>query len=379
VRGRVQEKPEEIPEIATLEGKTLTRFVRGSLFGGPLGRLAELKFAMGTSMFLVAFIFALFLSAIMFVLQVSLIYAVLGTVFFILIQYLVGPAIVARSTRLRYLEKGENPWLEKTVKELAEKAGLPMPKLAIVPDETPNAFVFGRTAKNATLAVHEGLLKKLNRDEVRGVIGHELGHIKHKDFIVMTVLSALPLLAYIVARASWEAGRWTPASKKKEASGVKAAFFAVATISYIVYIVTLLCVRGLSRLREHYADAYSAYLTGSPRSLQSALAKITYGLSLSPKPPSGARPFYIGDPATAKLEISAIMEKKTEYDLDKDGVLDERELELAMEKEAQSTWTKINTWFSTHPPTFKRILLLREIETEMESGRLTVDRIYEEI
>jgi heat shock protein HtpX len=379
VRGRVQEKPEEISEIATLEGKTLTRFVRGSLFGGPLGRLAELKFAMGTSMFLVAFIFALFLSAIMFVLQVSLIYAVLGTVFFILIQYLVGPAIVARSTRLRYLEKGENPWLEKTVKELAEKAGLPMPKLAIVPDETPNAFVFGRTAKNATLAVHEGLLKKLNRDEVRGVIGHELGHIKHKDFIVMTVLSALPLLAYIVARASWEAGRWTPASKKKEASGVKAAFFAVATISYIVYIVTLLCVRGLSRLREHYADAYSAYLTGSPRSLQSALAKITYGLSLSPKPPSGARPFYIGDPATAKLEISAIMEKKTEYDLDKDGVLDERELELAMEKEAQSTWTKINTWFSTHPPTFKRILLLREIETEMESGRLTVDRIYEEI
>jgi heat shock protein HtpX len=379
VRGRVQEKPEEIPEIATLEGKTLTRFVRGSLFGGPLGRLAELKFAMGTSMFLVAFIFALFLSAIMFVLQVSLIYAVLGTVFFILIQYLVGPAIVARSTRLRYLEKGENPWLEKTVKELAEKAGLPMPKLAIVPDETPNAFVFGRTAKNATLAVHEGLLKKLNRDEVRGVIGHELGHIKHKDFIVITVLSALPLLAYIVARASWEAGRWTPASKKKEASGVKAAFFAVATISYIVYIVTLLCVRGLSRLREHYADAYSAYLTGSPRSLQSALAKITYGLSLSPKPPSGARPFYIGDPATAKLEISAIMEKKTEYDLDKNGVLDERELELAMEKEAQSTWTKINTWFSTHPPTFKRILLLREIETEMESGRLTVDRIYEEI
>jgi heat shock protein HtpX len=379
VRGRVQEKPEEIPEIATLEGKTLTRFVRGSLFGGPLGRLAELKFAMGTSMFLVAFIFALFLSAIMFVLQVSLIYAVLGTAFFILIQYLVGPAIVARSTRLRYLEKGENPWLEKTVKELAEKAGLPMPKLAIVPDETPNAFVFGRTAKNATLAVHEGLLKKLNRDEVRGVIGHELGHIKHKDFIVITVLSALPLLAYIVARASWEAGRWTPASKKKGASGVKAAFFAVATISYIVYIVTLLCVRGLSRLREHYADAYSAYLTGSPRSLQSALAKITYGLSLSPKPPSGARPFYIGDPATAKLEISAIMEKKTEYDLDKNGVLDERELELAMEKEAQSTWTKINTWFSTHPPTFKRILLLREIETEMESGRLTVDRIYEEI
>ena len=78
----------------------------------------------------------------------------------------------------------------------------------------------------------------------------------------------------------------------------------------------------------------------------------------------------------AKQEIQTIMEKKEEYDLNKDGVLDERELELAMEKEAKSTWTKINTWFATHPPTFKRILLLHEIEEEMESGRYTNDRVY---
>jgi heat shock protein HtpX len=277
------------------------------------------------------------------------------------------------------LEKGENPWLETTVKELADKTGIPMPKLAIVPDKTPNAFVFGRTAKSATLAVHEGLLTNLNKEEVRGVIGHELGHIKHKDYIVMTVLSALPLLAYLIARGTWEAGRWAPASRKKEEGSVKAAFFAIAIISYLVYIISLLCVMGLSRMREHYADAYSAYVTGSPRSLQSALAKITYGLSLSPKPPSGVRAFYIGDPAMAKLEISSIMDKKAEYDLDKDGVLDERELELAMEKEAKSTWAKINTWFSTHPPTFKRILLLREIEQEMESGRYTSDSVYAHI
>jgi heat shock protein HtpX len=345
----------------------------------PLGRLAELKLAMGTSIFLVAFIFALFLSAIMLIIQLSFIYAIIGTVIFILIEYLIGPAIVKSSTRLRYLEKGENPWLETTVKELADKTGIPMPKLAIVPDKTPNAFVFGRTAKSATLAVHEGLLTNLNKEKVRGVIGHELGHIKHKDYIVMTVLSALPLLAYIIARGTWEAGRWAPASRKKDEGSVKAAFFAIAIISYLVYIISLLCVMGLSRMREHYADAYSAYVTGSPRSLQSALAKITYGLSLSPKPPSGVRAFYIGDPAMAKLEISSIMDKKTEYDLDKDGVLDERELELAMEKEAKSTWAKINTWFSTHPPTFKRILLLREIEQEMESGRYTSDSVYAHI
>jgi heat shock protein HtpX len=338
--------------------------------------LGQLRLAMGTAIFLVAFIFAAFLAAIMFIIQLDLIYAVILTILFILFQYLLGPAIVRISTRLKYLEAGENPWLESTVKGLADKSGIPKPKLAVVPDKTPNAFVFGRTASDATLAVHEGLLKNLNEDEVKGVIGHELGHIKHKDYIIMTIISALPLIAYIIARSTWTAARFSGSSRKGEESEMRAALFAIGIISYIVYIVSLLCAMRLSRLREHYADAYSAYITGSPRSLESALAKITYGLSLSPKPTSGARAFYIEDPAMAKQEIQPIMEKKEEYDLNRDGVLDERELELAMEKEAKSTWTKINTLFATHPPTFKRILLLHEIEGEMQSGRYTSDRVY---
>ena len=338
--------------------------------------LSQLRLAMGTSIFLVAFIFAAFLAAIMFIIQLSLVYAVILSILFILFQYLIGPAIVRMSTRLKYLNAGENPWLESTVKGLADKSGIPMPRLATVPDSTPNAFVFGRTASDATLAVHEGLLRNLNEDEVKGVIGHELGHIKHKDYIIMTIISALPLIAYIIARSTWTVARFSGSSKKGEESEMRTALFAIGIISYIIYIISLLCVMRLSRLREHYADAYSAYITGSPRSLESALAKITYDLSLSPKPTSGARAFYIEDPAMAKQEIQPIMEKKEEYDLNKDGVLDERELEIAMEKEAKSAWTKINTWFSTHPPTFKRILLLHEIEAEMESGRYTNDRVY---
>ena len=344
--------------------------------GDVMARLAQLRLAMGTSVFLVAFIFAAFLAAIMFIIQLNLVYSVILTILFILFQYLIGPAIVRMSTRLKYLEAGENPWLESTVKGLADKSGIPTPRLATVPDNTPNAFVFGRTASDATLAVHEGLLRNLNEDEVKGVIGHELGHIKHKDYIIMTIISALPLIAYLVARSTWTVARFSGSSRKGEESEMRVALFAVGIISYIIYIISLLCVMRLSRLREHYADAYSAYITGSPRSLESALAKITYGLSLSPKPTSGARAFYIEDPAMAKQEIQTIMEKKEEYDLNKDGVLDERELELAMEKEAKSTWTKINTLFATHPPTFKRILLLHEIEAEMESGRYTNDRVY---
>lgn len=344
-----------------------------------MARLAQLKLSMTMSILLVSLVFAVFLGVIMLILQLPIVWAFIATLIFILLQYLVGPAIVRGSTHLHYLQPGENPWLESKVKELADKGGMSMPRLAIVPDQTPNAFIFGRTAGDATLAVHEGLLKQLNEDEVKAVVGHELGHVKHKDYLVMTMLSALPLLTYWIAWGTFEAARWSGRSSDKKEGGARAALFAVALVSYVVYIVTLLCVMGLSRLREHYADAYSAYVTGQPRQLESALVKITYGLSLSPKPTTGARTFYIGDPAMAKQEFQNIIDKKETYDLDQDGVLDERELELAMEKEAKSTWTTINTWFSTHPPTFRRILLLREIENEMTTGQYSTNRIYAHI
>ena len=352
-----------------------------------MASLSGLKVAMGTSIFIASFIFGLFLLGIIFLLQVyifgfdlgiSLLLGLGGIALFILFQYLVGPAVVAATSRLHYLKPGENPWLESTVKELAEKSSVPTPRVATVPNNTPNAFVFGRSSSAATLAVHDGLLKNLNEDEIRGVIGHELGHVKHRDFIVMTVLSALPLVAYLIAQFAFRAGMISSYSRGRNNREGNAGLvlLAVGAISFIVYIITFLAVMRLSRLREHYADAYSAYLTGSPRSLESGLAKITYGLSLSPKAPEGARAFYIEDPALAKQEIREIMDQKNSYDLDHDGVLDERELQLAMEKESKSTWNQLNSLFTTPPPTFKRILLLREIENEMKSGNYTTDRVY---
>ncbi len=334
---------------------------------------------MATSIFLAAFIFGLLVFAIVYFLQLDvftgLIVALVGTALFILFEYAIGPFMVAASTKLHYLKPGENPWLEKTVKEIADKSGLPMPRLAIVPNSTPNAFTFGRSTSSATLAVHEGLLRQLNEDEVKGVIAHELGHIKHKDYIVMTVLSALPLIAYIIAEGALYAGALGGGRRNsKDNSG--AALIIIGVIAFAIYILTFLIVMRLSRLREHFADAYSAYVTGSPRELESALAKITYGLSISPKAPEGARAFYIEDPASAKQEVQSIMEHKDEYDLDHDGVLDERELELAMEKESKSTWHQVNSLFSTHPPTFKRIMLLREIEEEMDTGKYSSDKVY---
>ena len=345
-----------------------------------MASLSQLKLAMGTSIFFAAFIFALFLSAVMFILNFPIIYALIGTLLFIFFQYLVGPFIVGASTRLHYLKPGENQWLETTVKNLAAKDRVPMPRLAIVPNKSPNAFVFGRTSNSATLAVHEGLLNNLNKKEVEGVIAHELGHIKHKDYIVMTVLSALPLIAYIVAQSLFRAGMISSYSRRRDNDGnAGLALIIVGAISFLVYIITFLSVMRLSRLREHYADAYSAYLTSNPSGLQSGLAKITYGLSIIPQKSTQARAFYIGDPTMAKKELSNLRKHKQDYDLDKDGVLDEVELNRAMEKEAKTTWSSLNNWFSTHPPTFKRILLLRKIEKEMKTGNYSSKNVYSKI
>src|SRR5947207_13905117 len=83
---------------------------------------------------------------------------------------------------------------------MASTSGIPMPRLAISPDPTPNAFVFGRTQKSATLAVHQGLLQRLNEGEIEGAIAHELRHVKNRHFIVVTTISAITLVAYLIAR-----------------------------------------------------------------------------------------------------------------------------------------------------------------------------------
>jgi heat shock protein HtpX len=204
-----------------------------------LASLSQLKFAMWLSIFLSAFIFGLLVFVIVFFLQldvfVGLAVALGGSALFILFQWAVGPAIVVASTHLHYLKLGENPWLEKTVKELADKSGLPMPKLATVPNNTPNAFTFGRNSSSSTLAVHEGLLRQLNEDEIKGVIAHELGHVKHKDYIVMTVLSALPLIAYFIAQATLYAGAFSGGRRNsKDNSG--AALIAIGVIAFVIYI-----------------------------------------------------------------------------------------------------------------------------------------------
>src|SRR5437667_10358587 len=274
-----------------------------------------------TMSFTIILVFAVFLGLILIVSfffldpTQGLIFAILGSAFIVLLQYAIGPVIVRATSRLHYLAPGENRWLETKVSQMASTSGIPMPRLAASPDPTPNAFVFGRTQKSATLAVHQGLLQRLNEDEIEGVIAHELGHVKHRDFIVVTMISAIPLVAYLIARSvlwgGYVSGYGGRGSNRNNSAG---ALIIIAVVAYVVYILTTLLALRLTRLRESYADAYSAYLTSHPRDLESALTKIAYGLSLAPGEPHGARAFFIEDPAQAKQDVAQIMDQKSKYD-----------------------------------------------------------------
>ncbi|MDD5318181.1 MAG: M48 family metalloprotease, partial [Candidatus ainarchaeum sp.] len=164
--------------------------------------------------------------------------------------------------------------------------------------------------------------------------------------------------------------------RKGGAAGAIAAMILIAVTAWVVYFVSQLLVMWLSRSREYYADAYSAYATRDPGALSSALSKIAYGLSLSRDEPSGLRAFYIGDPSTSRREVGEIMRHRGEFDLDGNGVLDERELEAAMSAEAKSTWSKMNELFSTHPTTYKRIILLKGIAREIRTSSFSEEDAY---
>jgi heat shock protein HtpX len=353
-----------------------------------MGNLAQLKGTMLFTILITLIIFVGFIAVVSLFFSYAtdlqldpgsiLVGALVLALFFMLIQFAISPSIVRWSTHLRYPQPGENPWLETTASKLAQQAGVKMPRLAIVPDRTPNAFVFGNSSSNMTLAVNQGLLDQLNENEITGVLAHEVGHIRHKDSIIMTFMSAIPLVAYVIVRMAFGFGYYGGmGSQRKGKGGDGAAYILLAgLVALIVYFVAQLLVLRLSRLRESYADAFSGYLTAAPRELESALARITYGLSLSPEEPHGARALYISDPALAKQEMGQVMEHANKYDLNKDGVLDEHELELAMDQEAKSRWGSLNRAFATHPPTYKRLLLLRQIDQDIQSRGAQTSNIY---
>jgi heat shock protein HtpX len=322
--------------------------------------------------FILLVLFSLFIPVTDFV--ASTIVMISLAFFFIFIQWLIAPYIVKWAVHLKAgmeVTNKTNPMVYSIVSELVKKANVKMPKVYIIRQKEPNAFVFGRTKNDVYLVIHSGLLDLLNPDEIKAVIGHEIGHIKHKDFITLTLLAGIPMLTYIIARIVFDMFLFGGISGgKKDMGSLTIVLIVVGFLSFIVYLITQLTTLWLSRTREFYADSFSAVTTNKPENLISSLSKITYNLAYMPdeKNKKAVRAFYAVDPYNAKEDLEEMnqnLDKKTR-------VVGDRELRKRMEEEAHGNFfTKVHHVFATHPPTYKRIIALLEIQKELEKMHKT--------
>ena len=278
------------------------------------------------------------------------IYLILGFAF-LGIQYLIGPAIVGRTMKIKWVSKKEEPELHRMVAELADSAHLPKPKVGISQLAIPNAFAFGRTQRDGRVCVTRGILNLLSKDELKAVLGHELSHIKHRDMVIITVLSAIPLIMYWIALSMM----WGGLFGGRRQGGGYAALIGLG--AFLLYFITNLLVLYGSRIREYYADLGSVKLGNMPHHLASALYKLVYGNArfrdkAELKQVEGVRAFFLNDPARAWREIREL----SQIDRDMSGTIDYNELMELRQKEVRlGTADKLMELFTTHPNMLKRI------------------------
>jgi heat shock protein HtpX len=277
--------------------------------------------------------------------------AVLFAVGMIFLQYLLGPWILEFIYKIEWRDLGElDPELGEFMLSTCVDRKIPHPKFGLIRDGNPNAFTFGHYPGDARLVVTTGLLEMLDSEEKKTVVAHELGHIVHWDFVVMTIAAVVPLVLYIIARATF-LGR---GGGKKSRDGGYAAI--IGMISYVAYILSHYIVLMLSRVREYYADQFAGEVTRNPNALSTSLVKIAYGLSAAPKEEAkddtrmvAARAFGIFDPNVAQSLALASAGS---------GAVSSATMESAMKWDLWNPWAILHELRSSHPLPAKRIQAL---------------------
>jgi heat shock protein HtpX len=275
---------------------------------------------------------------------------------FLAFQYLISPSIVGWTMRVRWVTEAEQPELHAMVADLAREAHLPKPKVGISQLNIPNAFAYGRTQHDGRICVTQGILKILNRDELRAVLGHEMSHIKHRDMAVITLLSAVPMILYWVGTSFMYGGFLGGGSRRN--NGSYGALIGVG--AFVMYFVTNLLVLYGSRIREYAADKGSVELGNRPHQMATALYKLVAGSvqlrnSKELKQTGGAKAFFVNDPNQAWNEVRQI----AQVDQNRDGVIDQNDLAALREKRIRlNAGEGMLEIFTTHPAMLKRIKAL---------------------
>ena len=245
---------------------------------------------------------------------------------FMFLQYFYSDKMILMSMGAKIVSESEEPELHQIVSRLCAIAGLPMPRIAIVNTSMPNAFATGRNQKNAVVAVTTGIMQQLNRSELEAVLAHELTHVKNRDMMVITIATFLSSIAQILVRFLPFFGGG--GNRNRDSGG---SFVVMFVVSLVVWIVSFILIRALSRYREFAADRGSAIITGQPSNLASALMKI----SGAKVPTQDLRK--VEGPVSALFIVPAI------------------------------SGSSIMNLFSTHPTLEARIEALKNIERELEA------------
>jgi len=226
---------------------------------------------MVVTMFFIGLLYVVFVGVLIALLRGAwpLILLIAGGLF--IAQFWFSDKIAAFSMGAREVTPQQAPELHGAVDRLCALADMPKPRVAIADTDVPNAFATGRSQKNALVCATTGLLRRLEPDELEGVLAHELSHVAHRDVAVMTIASFLGVLAGIMTRAAL----WGGLSRSSRNNNVGIAVLLIPLISAVVYAISFLLTRLLSRYRELSADRAGALLTGRPSALAAALTKVT--------------------------------------------------------------------------------------------------------
>jgi heat shock protein HtpX len=297
---------------------------------------------MTATMFLLGIVFVAFVAAIVFIL--GAVHASGGLIVLAAVVLGGGMAIgsLFYSDKIALSTAGaievtpqQAPELHGVVDRICALADMPKPRIAISPTDLPNAFATGRSSKRSVLCVTQGLLNRLDREELEGVISHEMSHVAHKDVMVMTIASFLAIIAGLLIRFSFYGELFGGGGRRNsndQNSGL--ILLAIMAVSIVVYAVSFLLIRLLSRYRELAADRSGALLTGQPSALASALQKVSGTIARIP-----TKDLREAQPLNAFFFVPALS--------------------------GRDAGTKISELFSTHPPLDKRLAQLAKISQQL--------------
>lgn len=329
--------------------------------------LLKLRLAMAGTLAFIIGISTLFFTGLMLFFGVSLLFMPILVIFINIIQWLVSPYLINALYRVRMIRRQDNPGLFAIVEKLAARTKVRMPQIGIADIPIPNAFAYSSPFTGPRVTVTRELLDRLEDEEVEAVLGHELGHLRHRDVQVMMFASVLPAIFYFVGYSLLLSGMFS--GGRRNGNGGSAVPVIIGGVSLAIYFILTLFVLYLSRLREYYADRNSvSVVDDGPRKLSEALAKIVASTEQFKRRDRGNqlsslnsfRSLFIADPSTAASDAKGASR------ISRWGGKSDQQLVQEIATRKLTTFDKVMELFSTHPNIVKRIRTLQNIQYRIE-------------